>query len=146
MNSKYFFEKNLLSTVDEKIKLRRAFWDLNGDSVDQVEKAIELSVNYKDDFLTEPVTVLKDYLNGIFNNYAFLVPAVELAKWATDHYNVARFYEIDENGHFVETIPFAGWMRIPLSFYDVYRIERKFLSMNQDFLENNGWNDEKKDV
>lgn len=143
MNSKYFFEKNLLATVDEKINLRRAFWDLNGDSVDQVEKALELVTNYRDDLLTEPVTVLKDYLNNLFNDYAFLVPAVVLAEWAGHHYNVARFYEIDKNGYFVETVPFAGFMRIPLSFYDVYRIEKKFLEMNPDYIESIGGRVEK---
>ena len=134
MNSKYFFEKNLLASVDEKMNLRRAFWDLNEESIDQVEKSIEILTSYKEDFLTEPVIVLKDYLNEIFNDYAFLVPSVELAKWAGHHYNVARFYEIDENGYFVETVPFAGFMRIPLSFYDVYRIEKKFLEMNPGYI------------
>lgn len=143
MNSKYFFEKNLLASVDDKINLRRAFFDINGDSIEQVEKAIELIVDFEHDLLTEPVTVLKDYLNNLFNDYAFLVPAEVLAEWAGHHYNVARFYEIDENGHFVETVPFAGFMRIRLSFYEVYRIEKKFLKMNPDYIESIGGRVEK---
>lgn len=143
MNAKYFFEKNILATVDEKLSLRRAFFDINGDSLDQIEQAIEIIFNYKDDFLTEPVTVLKDYLNDLFNDFAFLVPAVTLAEWAGHHYNVARFYEIDKNGYFIETVPFAGFMRIPLSFYDVYRIEKKFLDMNPGYIESIGGRVEK---